>query len=94
MGIRLYWRFAGLGLALVFLVQPEIPIFGFSSENGENIRATNLLVALWFLVFSIPTFIWVQDRKPEKGNFKKNAAASFKRLFNTFKELKNYRISS
>ena len=90
MGIRLYWRFAGFGLALVFLVQPEIPIFGFSSENGENIRATNLLVALWFLVFSIPTFIWVQDRKPEKGNFKKNAAASFKRLFNTFKELKNY----
>ena len=79
-----------LGLALVFLVQPEIPIFGFSSENGENIRATNLLVALWFLVFSIPTFIWVQDRKPEKGNFKKNTAASFKRLFNTFKELKNY----
>ena len=43
-----------LGIALVSLVQPEIPIFGFSSENGENIRATNLLVALWFLVFSIP----------------------------------------
>ena len=58
-----------LGLALVFLVQPEIPIFGFSSENGENIRATNLLVALWFLVFGIPTFIWVQDRKPEKVKF-------------------------
>ena len=61
--------------------------FWILSENGENIRATNLLVALWFLVFSIPTFIWVQDRKPEKEILRKTAA-SFKRLFNTFKELK------
>ena len=81
-----------LGITLVLLVQPEIPILGFSTENGENIRATNLLVALWFLIFSIPTFIWVQDRKPEKGKFKESVAASFKRLFHTFQELKNYRV--
>ncbi len=80
-----------LGIALVLLVQPEIPIFGFSTEKGENIRATNLLVALWFLVFSIPTFIWVQDKRPEKGKFKESVAASFKRLFHTFQDLKNYR---
>ena len=41
------------------------------------------------LVFSIPTFIWVQDRSLKKEILRK-AAASFKRLFNTFKELKNY----
>ena len=81
-----------LGIALVLLIQPEIPILGFSTENGENIRATNLLVALWFLVFSIPTFIWVQDRRPEKGKFKESVTASFMRLFYTFQELKNYRI--
>ena len=80
-----------LVIALVLLVQPEIPIFGFSTENGENIRATNLLVALWFLVFSIPTFIWVQDRRPEKGKFKESVTASFKRLFHTFQELKNHK---
>lgn len=80
-----------LAIALVLLVHPEVPILGFSTENGENIRATNLLVALWFLVFSIPTFIWVQDRRPEKGKFKESVAASFKRLFHTFQELKNYK---
>ena len=80
-----------LGIALILLVQPEIPILGFSTENGENIRATNLLVALWFLVFSIPTFIWVQDRRPEKGKFKESIASSFKSLFHTFQELKNYK---
>tara|TARA_Y100001978_G_scaffold196343_1_gene205781 strand:+ start:460 stop:1740 length:1281 start_codon:yes stop_codon:yes gene_type:complete len=81
-----------LGIALILLVQPEIPILGFSIENGENIRATNLLVALWFLVFSIPTFIWLQDRRPEKGKFKESVATSFKLLFHTFQELKKYRI--
>ena len=32
----------------------------------------------------------MQDRRPEKGKFKESVAASFKRLFYTFKELKNY----
>ena len=51
-----------LVLALVFFVQTEQPILGFSTENGENIRATNLLVALWFLIFSLPIFIWIKDK--------------------------------
>lgn len=80
-----------LALALVLLVQPEIPAFGFSTEGGENIRATNLLVALWFLLFSIPTFIWVKDRKPQKGALRKSVTSSFQRLFQTFQELKNYK---
>ena len=51
-----------LVLALVFFVQTEQPILGFSTENGENIRATNLLVALWFLIFSLPIFVWIKDK--------------------------------
>ena len=73
-------------------------ILGFSSEepfywaeSGENIRATNLLVAFWFLIFSIPTFIWVKERKPEKRKFQESVSTSFKQLFYTFKELKNFR---
>ena len=80
-----------LALALVLLVQPEVPAFGFSAEDGENIRATNLLVALWFLLFSIPTFIWVKDRKPKKGTLRKSIRSSFQRLYQTFQELKNYK---
>lgn len=80
-----------LGLSLVLLVYPESPILGFSNENGQNIRATNLLVALWFLIFSIPAFIWVKDRKPEKGKFKESISTAYMRLLFTFKELKNYR---
>lgn len=79
-----------LGLALVLLVQPDVPILGFSTENGENIRATNLLVALWFFLFSIPAFLWVKDRKPEKGALRQSVDSSFSRLKKTFRELKNH----
>ena len=37
------------------------PLLGVSQENNFNVRATNLLVAGWFLVFSIPTFLFVRE---------------------------------
>ncbi len=57
-----------LVFALVSLVNPEIPILGFSKEAGENIRATNLLVSVWFFLFSIPLFLWIKEPE-EKTNF-------------------------
>jgi UMF1 family MFS transporter len=50
-----------LGAALVFLVQPEHPIFGISHAQAANIRATGPLAALWALAFSWPLFVWVPD---------------------------------
>ena len=38
-----------LVVALV-LVQPEVPVFSFNTENGANIRTTNLLVSYGFSV--------------------------------------------
>ena len=37
------------------------PILPLSTEQGFNIRATNLLAAGWFLVFSIPAFVYLKD---------------------------------
>ena len=48
-------------LALVGFVLPETPWFGLSKVDGFNVRATNLLVAVWFLVFSIPLFLFVRE---------------------------------
>lgn len=47
-----------LVVALVTLVRPETPWFGFTTEQGQNVRATTLLAALWFAVFSVPIFLW------------------------------------
>lgn len=80
-----------LAVALVGLVQTDSPWFGFSTESGENIRAINLLVAAWFLVFSIPTFLWVREDKSRvspRGRVVKEALAQ---LAGTFRKVRRHR---
>jgi UMF1 family MFS transporter len=78
-----------MGLALVGFVQPEVPWFGMTTEAGWNIRATNLLVAVWFLVFSLPLFLWV----PEKAlpGTRISLSAAFRELGETARNLRRYR---
>jgi UMF1 family MFS transporter len=80
-----------LGLALVALIQPETPWLGFSREAGENVRATNLLVAIWFLVFSIPLFAWVAEDKSQVSPRGRVVRETFKQLRATFREVRSYR---
>jgi UMF1 family MFS transporter len=51
-------------IAMIGFVSPEVPWFGFSKELGANIRATNLLVACWFALFSIPLFLFGKSPVP------------------------------
>lgn len=91
--------------ALIMLVQPDAlitalgqigldipdgPWFGFSTENGENIRATNLLVAVWFIVFSLPLFLFVhqKERPRRRGTVLKG---SFEQLLSTFREVRRHK---
>ena len=47
---------------LVFVGLPgSDPLLALSTEDAFNVRATNLLVAGWFLIFSFPIFLWVRD---------------------------------
>jgi UMF1 family MFS transporter len=80
-----------LAIALLTLVQPETPWFGFSKEAGENIRATNLLVAVWFLVFSVPLFVWVREDKSKVSVSGRVVAEAFAQLKGTFVEVRKYR---
>jgi len=52
---------ACLGAALVFLVQPDHPVFGIAHAEAANIRATGLLVALWAALFGWPLLVLVPD---------------------------------
>ncbi|VFM97677.1 MAG: MFS transporter, UMF1 family [Candidatus Kentron sp. G] len=45
-----------LAIALLVFVR-DTPLFGIATEAGFHYRATNLLVALWFLVFSLPMLV-------------------------------------
>ncbi len=92
------WSFGYVGgllclvVALIGFVNPEIPWFGFSKEAGEHIRATNILVAVWFGIFSLP-LIFILKTKPKeihtKSNF--NILSGMNELVHTFKEIRNYK---
>ena len=76
----------------VGFVKPEIPWFGFSKEAGEHIRATNLLVAIWFSIFSLPMILTLKTKTKE--NFTKskfNILSGIKELVHTFKKIKKYK---
>lgn len=80
---------AALVVSLVGFVQPEYPWFGLSKLDGLNIRATNLLVAVWFLVFSIPVFLVIGEARRQAG--RTSAAEAFRELARTFREVRRFR---
>lgn len=81
-----------LAVALVVFVNPEVAPFGLDKATGEHVRATNLLVAGWFALFSIPTFLVLRevqvDDRPGIGTLIKE---SFGELAETARELGRYR---
>ncbi|MBT7481711.1 MAG: MFS transporter [Flavobacteriales bacterium] len=62
-----------------------------SHKTTQNIRFNNILIGIWFLIFSIPTFLFIKDRKSEKLQ-KHHITDSFKSIKNTFKEVVKYKI--
>ncbi len=78
-------------VALVVLVQPETPWFGFSKEGGQNIRAAALLVAGWFAVFSLPMFLWVKEDKSRISVQGKIFKETAQQLAVTFRQIREYR---
>jgi len=80
-----------LAVALLTLVQPARPWFGFSTVDGENIRATNLLVAGWFVVFCAPTFLWVRQRRAAVAPGRRVIVDGIRELIDTLHEIRRYR---
>ena len=96
------WSFGYIGgllalcICFILFISPETPINPFTltpldKTTGEHIRIINILIAVWFAVFSIPTFIFVKDsKKPSKIKISL-IKESFYRLFVTFKEIREYK---
>jgi UMF1 family MFS transporter len=80
-----------LVVALVALVQPETPWLGFSKEGAENIRATNLLVAVWFAVFSLPTFLVLREDRSRVSRAGRVTREAYRQLRETFVDIRRYR---
>ncbi len=79
---------ACLAACLFLLVQAETPIFGFSTENAENVRATALLVAVWFTVFAIPLFLFTPDTPPTGEPMPRQITRGLSILWHTLKQIR------
>ena len=76
-----------MGIALVAFV-PTVPWFGMTTEAGWNIRATNLLVAGWFVLFALPMFLFVPERRTHAPRI--SVKASFAQLGETARKMRRY----
>jgi len=75
--------------ALLFFVRPELRLGFLPTTDGFHIRATNLLVAAWVVVFSLPMFLFVKERQERSA--KVDVAGAFRELRHTFAEVRRYR---
>ena len=86
-------RYSGFGFALgyiggililiicikVFIDSNSLP-FGLTKENSENIRITSIIVALWYLIFSMPFLLSLKNGMKSKINGSINIIQKIKNL--------------
>ena len=90
---------AAMMLALYGFVRTESPLYpmlagvlGLAREGGADVRATALLVAVWFSVFTLPFIVLVPEPAVRSPSQEGNAVmAAFQQLGLSFKQIRKYR---
>ncbi|MEO1192551.1 MAG: MFS transporter [Pseudomonadota bacterium] len=78
-----------LALTLLLFVQPDSPLFGLDKETQEHIRIVGPFVAFWFLIFSLPLFLFTPDRPKRAKSPGSAVKQSFSELVHTLKGLRD-----
>ena len=89
-------RVSGFAWGLGFIggiIALFLSFYMFDLNNPNELRKINILVGIWFLVFSIPTFLFVKDRKKEKLK-KAHFIDSFTSIKKTFRSVSEYKSIS
>lgn len=89
-GLGYFGGLACLGLCLLGFVQPEQPWFGVGRDQAANIRATALVVAVWFLLFSLPLFLFTLDKPATGVGIRQAVGKGLRTLRSTLRELGSY----
>jgi len=79
-------------VAMVGFVSADDPWFGLKIDSGEHIRGTNVLVAAWFFIFTLPAILYLKEKKVESANrIGIVVLNSIQALKKTFQEIKIYK---
>ena len=82
---------ACLVVALFVFVDAEHPPFGLDKAAAEHVRATFVLVAVWYVLFSIPMFLFTGDRPHTGIKLSEAMASGWNQLKGTVQEVQKYR---
>jgi len=74
------------GLLALFL-----SLFLFPELDSISIRKINILVGFWLLLFSIPTFLFIKEKKKKKNSIR-HIFDAYSTIKSTFKSISKYKI--
>jgi UMF1 family MFS transporter len=77
--------------ALLLFVDTENAWFHLDRESGADVRATFLLVAVWYLLFSLPLFLLTPDKEPITVSRLTAVKKGLRQLYHSFREARRYR---
>ena len=90
-GVGYFGGLLSMAVLMVGFVSAETPWFGLTKETHAHIRATNIGVAIWFAIFSLPALFYLSQTPARQTNGKPGLVASYRRILQTFRELQRYR---
>ena len=78
-------------ICLFGLVEGGFSFLKLDIDQSEHIRATTIVVGLWWLIFSLPFFIFFKEGKGAAHFSSRHILKGLNRLFTTIKNIKHYR---
>ena len=84
------WSFGYAGGLLCLAISLGMVQRWLPDTDNLNVRATNLLVAVWFLLFALPMFFWVRDQPLERAAPRHSLGAAARQVWRTLGELRQY----
>jgi UMF1 family MFS transporter len=78
-------------VALYGLINPEGAWLGLSTDNAEHVRATFVLVAIWYAVFALPMFWYTPDRPSTFKSLKQSIRDGWEQITTSIHHVRQYR---
>ena len=69
-GVGYFGGLLSMAVLMVGFVSAETPWFGLTKETHAHIRATNIGVAIWFAIFSLPALFYLPQTPARQTNSK------------------------
>lgn len=82
---------ACLLVALFVFVDVKQPPFGLDKATAEHVRATFVLVAIWYALFSLPLFVKTPDREKTAFSWSEAITRGWRQLKESVREVRKYR---